>query len=503
MQSVQHDGGSLAPSPRPGTGPGTRAQSQEPDASGSSARMEGGSGGGPGGGGDGGGRSTNVGELMDAVGASGVDINAEEEGLRALNERLHARQRDLEVTPDQARKQDFIDPGVLAECVKKIAAAFQLRTLEPDTIPFIALATRARLATLINDSINARDHRRFSSHLRRPPMTTERKRKRTTTESDFHDEFQNQDDNEENDFQEFNFETGEIKIKQPKQKVAAWDTIVFEDTEKLLGVIERVDREEERRRRRERMLRDQKEEEERALAEAIAESERAEQEANGGSGGVTGTPASGGPSTPRPGGGGAGGVNAGGTTGGGGTDTPIDKDGKPLKKKSKKKASEVSVARNMSEDVKKRLTDQVAMRWSGTKNFAWLNPGSASGSFGSPTPSNLPKPKFAPGSSLPPPTFAPSTSSGLTNGGNTTLGSNDFGTNQPSLMSSHLTRLSGVPPLHDAQRESQIKEDWERGRCIVEMSDLLFVLDRERGAGIGKGSGRNVLLKGRAGIIKR
>ncbi|KAK4055761.1 hypothetical protein OIV83_000308 [Microbotryomycetes sp. JL201] len=476
------DGGSAAPSPRPGTGPGTRGQSQDPEASGSRG----------GDGGESGGRSTNVDQLMDAVGASGVDIGAEEEGLRALNARLQASSTQ-DVGPDRARKQDFIDPSVLADVVKKIAAAFQLRTLEPDTIPFIALATRARLASLINDSIAARDHRRFSSHLRRPPMTTERKRKRTEASNMAFD-----DSDEDEEMEEFDFDLGEMKRKR-KEKVPAWDTIVYDDTEKLLGVLERVDREEERRRRRERMLRDQKEEEERALAEAIAETERAEREANGGgSGGANtaagGTPASGGPSTPRPGGG------AGAT----GTETPVDKDGKP-KKKTKKKMSEVSVHRNMSEDVKKRLTDQVAMRWSGGKSFAWFNPGtggaSSAAGFGSPTPSNLPKPKFAPASSLPPPTFAPTTSSGLAN----SVSSGDLGAGgaQPSLLSSHLTRLNGVPPLHDAQRENQIKEEWERGRCIVEMNDLLFVLDRERGAGVGKGSGRNVLLRGKAGIIKR
>lgn len=369
-------------------------------------------------------------------------------------------------------------------CLDRSAAAFQLRTLEPDTIPFIALATRHRLASLINDAVAARDHRRFSSHLRPPPLTSDRKRKRNDA--------LDMDSDEEDDLDEFDFDTGEMKRKG-KEKVPAWDTLVYSDTEKLLGVLERVDREEERRNRRERMLRDQREEEERALAEAIAESERLEREANGGSGGsgAAGTPASGGPSTPRPAG-----------VGPGGFDTPVDKDGKP-KKKSKKKMSEVTVARNMSEDVKKRLTDQVAMRWSGGKSFSWLNPGAGAGGFGSPSPagSSLPKPKFAPASSLPPPSFAPTTSSGLANG--VSASDDPFGGSQPSLMQSNLSRLSGVPPLHDVQREKQIQEDWERGRCIVEKEDLLFVLDRERGAGVGRGSGRNVLLKGRAGIIKR
>ncbi|KAI5476796.1 hypothetical protein MNV49_007253, partial [Pseudohyphozyma bogoriensis] len=64
-------------------------------------------------------KSTNVDQLMDAVGISGVDVAAEEEGLRQANERQHVAQ-PLHPSIDRSRKQDFIEPGVLAECVKKI-----------------------------------------------------------------------------------------------------------------------------------------------------------------------------------------------------------------------------------------------------------------------------------------------------------------------------------------------------------------------------------------------
>lgn len=449
------------------------------------------------------------------------------------------------------------------------AAAFQLRTLEPDTIPLIALATRHRLASLINDAIAARDHRRFGSHLRPPPFTSKsKKRKRglgagdgdgneDENEQDAEGEDEGDDgggeDDDEDELFDFDFSTGQL-VTEPKTGTGAagrkrrkgkgtggiglddddaiepaWDSVVFDDGEKLLGVLERVDREEERKKRRERMLRDQKEEEERALAEAIAASEAAEREAQGenGTGGGAGTAgnaagnrASAGPSTPRPGAGGS----------GGGDETPVglDKNGKPKKPSKKKKLDGTAPGsiKNMSEDVKKRLTDQTAMRSLGRKQFSWLNNGGGggvgAGGFGSPSPA-LPRPKFAPASSLPPPTFAtPNAHLSRTPGGGASnsdglfsplgsAGGGAAGAGGPGGPGgfglgpgpSTLSRLSHVPPLHDANRAQRQLTEWETSRTVVERDDLLFVLERERGAGIGRGSGRNVVLRAQAGIIKR
>ena len=55
---------------------------------------------------------------MDAVGSAGVNIQDEEEGLRARATQQQAMQPGL----DRSRKQDFVDPSILAECVKKIGA---------------------------------------------------------------------------------------------------------------------------------------------------------------------------------------------------------------------------------------------------------------------------------------------------------------------------------------------------------------------------------------------
>lgn len=243
---------------------------------------------------------------------------------------------------------------------------------------------------------------------------------------------------------------------------------MLDEQEKVLGVLERVDREEERKKRRERMIREQKEQEERDLAEAVAASAaaEAEREASGGAGERL-------------------------VVGGSGVSTPKGKEGKEGKEKKEKKKKKEGA---MSEDVRKRLTDQVAMRSIGGKTFSWLNAGASSGGFASPTPSNLPKPKFAPGSSLPPPSFG--TPMHKPSG----LGAPSF---TPGSGEGLLGRMAGVPPLHDAGRREREKEEWERGVNVVERGDLVFALERERGMGVGRGSGRNSIARARAGLPSR
>ncbi|KAK4700184.1 hypothetical protein P7C70_g6066, partial [Phenoliferia sp. Uapishka_3] len=441
-------------------------------------------------------RQTDVDALMDAVGISGVDIGAEEESMRQANVAAHQTVQPVQPGQDRSRKQDFIDPNVLAECVKKIAAAFQLRTLEPDTIPLIALATRHRLMSLINDAVAARDHRLSASHLRPPPLTTKKRRRGAGSDGEDEDG-EDDDDDEDEDFDDFDGGVAKRRARaaakgKSREGEPAWDVVVYDDPEKILGVLERVDREEERKRRRERMLRDQKEEEERALEDAIKASEEAQQAFEGPSstsidhlvmgagGGASGASGSG-PATPK------------------GDETPGSKDKKPKRERKKKKETAAN-PRNLSEDVKKRLTDQVTSRQIGGRSYSWLNSGGGVGSsstgFSSPTPGALPKPKFAPASSLPPPNFG----SPLATGGFGAAGGSATG---GSHLPSALGRLSNVPPLHDANRARAAKEEWERGQHIVEIGDVVFALERERGMGVGKGTGRNVLLRSRAGLGPR
>ncbi|GAA5992355.1 hypothetical protein JCM11641_007861 [Rhodosporidiobolus odoratus] len=538
-----------------------------------------------GGGGGGQEKSTDVDSLMDAVGASGVDLGAEEETLRATNERLHAQAMAAQAAAaqaggavnnqayagvDRSRKQDFIDPGLMAECVKKVAAAFQLKTLEPDTIPLIALATRHRLMSLINASIAARDHRQQSSHFRVPPFvapsasSSSRKRRRTALDPDAdvlgEDDLMDEDDDESG---------------SSKPKVPAWNTLVYDDPERYLSVLERVEREEERKTRRERMVRDQREEEERALKEAMEASEAARLALEKEGLGPDGMPlAGGGGGKKGKAEGDEGGVGSGsgsgvkekkisGGAGGAGNakkkaklkekesapSTPAGKEAGAKPKKAKKAKGEggtgggkkgdsgaatpASVAASarsaaLQEDIKKRMTDQTALRSLGGQKFSWLNAG-----VGSPTPAGLnsvggagglPKPKFAPASSLPPPSFAPGGANGLPStsslnpannlsssslssssalGGSTsTLPLLSASTPASTAASALTTSRLNLPPLHDAQRTQLARDAWEGGHHVVEVGDLLFALERERGMGGGRGSGRLVGQRGRAGVTR-
>lgn len=70
------------------------------------------------------------------------DRQAEEESLRATNERLHAQAMAAQASGqapnpkaytgvDRLRKQDFIDPSALAEVVKKVGEAHPPWILSP------------------------------------------------------------------------------------------------------------------------------------------------------------------------------------------------------------------------------------------------------------------------------------------------------------------------------------------------------------------------------------
>lgn len=354
--------------------------------------------------------------------------------------------------------------------------------------------------SLINDSVAARDHRVTATHLRSPPFVAAKRKRR---DDDEEGEGEDEDDDEDAEADEDDLMgLGTTTAKKERELVPAWDHAILDDQEKILAVLERVDREEERRRRRERMIRDEREREAQELAEAIAatEAEEAEEDAAGegtsmgrGGGASSATP---GPSSrigsPAP----------------DGSMTPQSKrkykkkvkdDGTttPVVKK-KKILGPAVTARTMSEDVRKRLSDQTAMRSAGGRTFSWLNPGAGGGSgsgssklasFGSPTPggaSGTPfsaKPMFAPSYSLPAPTFGtPSRASGLQQS-TTALG---------ALNSHPLSRLAHVPPLHDASRAFQAKEEWEQRKKQVELGDMVWALERERGMGV---NGRKSLMR--------
>lgn len=115
--------------------------------------------------------------------------------------------------------------------------------------------------------------------------------------------------------------------------------------------------------------------------------------------------------------------------------------------KKKKRKKDLSTAKNMSDDVQKKLSDQTALRSAGlAPKYSWLTGTSASSTpKGS---SNLPKPKFQPQQS------------------------------NLSIKSSQQKTLG--PPPHDAHL----------GHGNININDALFALEREKGMGAGRGSGQ-------------
>ncbi|KAI8989862.1 transcription initiation factor TFIID component TAF4 [Trametes punicea] len=201
-----------------------------------------------------------------------------------------------------------------------------------------------------------------------------------------------------------------------------WTVIVRADVAKQLAAIEKVEREEEMRIRRERK--------ERLEAAAAAQSSALAQAAGAGSA--------------------ADGAGA-------------DEEGGPKKKK--KKEGPGVTARNMPEDLRKKMSNAVAKQAAGlgTGKYAWMT--AASAANGTSTPAKKPAASTS-RASTPATTTAPAPS--------TTAGSGWARPYQPSKPT--------------AQQQQQQKED--DGRLAITLRDAIFVIENEKGHGGGRGAAR-------------
>jgi len=224
-------------------------------------------------------------------------------------------------------------------------------------------------------------------------------------------------------------------------KTPMWSLDVRSDIQKLLAVIERVEREEEMKVRRER-----KERLEAAAAQAAA---LAAQSAGGSAMAVDSV-----------GGGASGSVGAVPTISSGGGE---DGDGGPPKKKKKKDGPGVT-ARNMSEDVRKKMSNAVASQAAGlgTGKYAWMTTSAAAAA----------KPKPAPPAAAP----IPATTTAPANSGSGPSSSAAGGWAKPyiGLKSTH----QSTPPKEDDNKR------------VVTLRDAMFVVETERGHGGGRGAAR-------------
>lgn len=203
-----------------------------------------------------------------------------------------------------------------------------------------------------------------------------------------------------------------------------WSIVVRTDIAKQLAVLERIEREEEMKVRRERKERSE-------LAAAQSSNYGAQQ-------------------------------NAG--------DGDFDEEEAMQPKKKKKKEGPGVTARNMSEDVRKKMSNAVASQAAGlsTGKYAWMN--------------------AAAGTSTPGKKSTTSTSGPSTTATNTTSST----TTATQQMASSWVR----PYVSSTTKQSASMEDKdEDSRRKITLRDALFVLEKERGHGGGHGSAKNYAVR--------
>lgn len=348
----------------------------------------------------------NFDSLVDVMGASGVDLQAEEEAIQ----RRELMQQSQNAQHNGAQPDDdhlFLQMYPLAYKVHTLAQQHGL-SVDAAVLNYLSLAARTRLKNILESMIASSRHRSWSSHQHPPPIFP------STSEPMYHEQ-------------------------------------IISDPIKQLAALEKAERGQEARRRRERLARDQ---ESSALAAGYGADDMDIDD---------------------------------------GTGTP-----KPDGRKRPKKVGPGVAARNMSEDVRKRLADSTAMRnlGGGSTKYSWLSGGSSFPSTFSPlgakkakaeqgaaedatTPGRLPKPKFAP---------QPSVSNWSSAGAADT---NSAGSTANPVSTGAWGDV--------AARQAAKEEEERQARLKVTLRDALFALEYERRAGVGHGSGEALLYKIRAG----
>lgn len=210
-----------------------------------------------------------------------------------------------------------------------------------------------------------------------------------------------------------------------------WSIVVRTDIAKQLAVLERIEREEEMKVRRERKERSE-------LAAAQSSNYGSQQSAG---------------------------------------DGELDEEEAMQPKKKKKKEGPGVTARNMSEDVRKKMSNAVASQAAGlsTGKYAWMN--AAAGT------STTSKPKQTTSNKEPSTTATTSTTTPATTSTTTT-------TTQQTASS------WARPYVSSTTKQNSIKEEKdEDSRRKITLRDALFVLEKERGHGGGHGSARNYAVR--------
>ncbi|KAJ1972825.1 hypothetical protein H4R35_004462 [Dimargaris xerosporica] len=264
--------------------------------------------------------------LSDVMGYAGFDLREESENMFRDHQRAgtsddikDAHEADVETTEAEAEKrrakeraQTFLDPEVLAKVISRILAQAQLLDVEEETLRYLTLAAQDRLRTLVEQMVQASKHRTRSLHLAPPPVNG---------------------------------------YGQPLYRI-----MVHQDVRKQLMALERVDREADRQRKLHILNRQQPD----GSVGAIAEGQTAGAMGNATVSGDKGTDEA----TARE----RGDVKATGDTLAGTTATP-----KPAKKRRREVAgSSGSLTRSISDDIRKKMTNQTALLSVGGVRRSWM-----------------------------------------------------------------------------------------------------------------------------------
>ncbi|PWN19228.1 hypothetical protein BCV69DRAFT_284378 [Microstroma glucosiphilum] len=422
-------------------------------------------------------------QVMDVLGGSGIDLRAEEEAMRGrdphhppgLGPGEYNTQRSMpsgssltSAYPSGSQGQStqppisslpFLQLYPLASFVHAISSTHEIG-VEPEVLSTLSTAARIRFRNLLENMIASSRQRCWTTHERPPPL----------------------------------YESGDDDVEgtSRKKRKAMYHQELISDPSKWLTAIEKADRGEEVKARRKRAQR------QREAMLAAAATDSAGQGGASGSGGVAGldgegdeTMGEGGPATP--GGDGSGG---------------------------KKKGKALS-AKNVSEDVRRRLANNTAARALGgatTPKWMIMGTGSASstGAFSTPTRikgevkgetnGEAQTPAFGGGpapagglSSLPKPRFGPAAGASTASGAGGPWGRSLA----PSgLAGTPLSRPGGAesPSGTDgkinpqgwgdlAQRALAKEEEEKKRRKRVNLQDVYHAVETERRSGIGRGSG--------------
>ncbi|KAJ1676580.1 hypothetical protein EV182_007911, partial [Spiromyces aspiralis] len=110
--------------------------------------------------------------LDDVIGYAGVDLREESENIfgRVQGAGGLKTVEGIELVHDRTRTQTFLDAQLLDIVIARVAMRHDIRRVDADVAPYIALASQARLRSLLQNMVAAAHHRTRTQTLPPPPL---------------------------------------------------------------------------------------------------------------------------------------------------------------------------------------------------------------------------------------------------------------------------------------------------------------------------------------------